>query len=100
MPLFIAALLGGLLNIAGTLAGRVLVGLGISAITYTGLSTTLTWLQTESITALSGLPSTILGMIALMKVGQCISMIFSAVAVRMVLDGLTAGGSVTRWVKA
>ena len=36
MPAFIAALLGGLITVVGTMAGRVLVSLGIGVVTYVG----------------------------------------------------------------
>ena len=37
MPVFIAAIGGVLINLVGTLAGRVLIALGISVVTYTGV---------------------------------------------------------------
>lgn len=98
MPTLWAALLGGLINIAGTIAGKVLIALGISVITYTGLSTTTTWLLQQAVTSFQGLPAQVLGMLALMKVGSCMSMVASAIAVRMTLQGLT-GDSVKSWVK-
>jgi hypothetical protein len=97
MPLFIASLLGGLINIAGTIAGQVLIGLGISVVTYTGMSTTIDWLKSGAVAALSGLPAEAIGILGLMKVGVCISMVFSAIAVKMSLDGLTSG-TVKKWI--
>ena len=43
MPVFVAAIGGMLINLVGTLAGRVLVALGISVITYTGMSASIDW---------------------------------------------------------
>jgi hypothetical protein len=97
MPYFIAALLGGLYRIAGTLAGQVLIGLGISVFTYTGVSTTIDWLKSSAVAALVSLPPEVVGILGLMKVGTCISMVFSAMAARMALDGLTSG-TFKRWV--
>lgn len=96
MPILLASLLGGLINIAGTLAGRVLIGLGISAITYTGLGASLDWLRDSAIADLLSLPPEIVGMLAVMKVGSAISIITSAFAVRMTLNGFT-NGTVKRW---
>jgi hypothetical protein len=93
-----AALLGGLINIAGTLAGRVLIGLGISVITYTGLSSSLGWLKSSAVAAFSGLPAQVVGMLSLMKVGSCISMVVSAILVKAALDGL-ASDTMKRWTK-
>ena len=99
MPAFIAALLGGLVNIAGHLAGRVLLSLGIGAVTYTGLATSLDWLKAQAVGALQGLPSDLIGLIAFLKVGEAISIVVSALLVRMTLDGLSAGGAISKLVK-
>ena len=80
MPAILAALLGGLINIVGTMAGRVLVALGIGVVTYSGISATLNWLKTEAIQSVSGLPAEVIGFIAYMKVGVCINIIFSAMS--------------------
>jgi len=98
MPLFLASLLGGFINIAGTLVGRVLIGLGISAVTYTGLSTSLSWLSSSAVTQLLSLPPQVLGVLSLLKVGSAISLIMSATAAKLTLNGLT-GDTFRRWVK-
>lgn len=97
MPVFVAAFLGGLINIAGTIAGQVLIAVGISVVTYSGVSSTLDWLRDQAVASLTGLPSEMIGMIAYMGVGQCISIISSALVVRQTLSGLT-GGTIKRWV--
>lgn len=97
MPVFVAALLGGLINVAGTLVGRVLIALGFSAVTYTGLSTTLDFLKAAAFARLDTLPANILGLLGVLQVGTCISIMASAYVVRMTLAGLT-GGSLKRLV--
>lgn len=97
MPAFIAAILGGLISIVGTLAGRVLIALGISVVTYTGFSATLDYLKSQSISYLSALPPNIVGVLGLLKVGVVISIIMSAVTAKMVLSGLTSD-AVKKWV--
>lgn len=91
MPAFIAALLGGLINIAGSLVGRVLIALGMSVVTFTGLSTTLDWVKGQAVAALTGLPAEMLGLVGLLGVGEFISIIASALAARLLLNGLTDG---------
>jgi len=93
-----AALLGGLINIAGTLAGQVLIALGIGVITYTGVDTSIAWLKAGFVSSVSGLPAEAVGMLALMKVGSCVSMVISAILVKMTLSGLTSG-TMKSWVK-
>lgn len=99
MPAFVAMLLGGLIEICGSIAGRVLVSLGFGFVTYTGVSTTLTWLKAQAVAAATGLPADVLGLLAVMKVGEAISIVFSALLVRLLLNGLSAGGSISRLVR-
>ncbi|KRB35538.1 DUF2523 domain-containing protein [Acidovorax sp. Root70] len=100
MPAFIAALMGALINIAGTLVGRVLIALGMSVVTFTGVSTTLTWAKSNAVSALSALPVEVVGMLSAMGVGEFLSILLSALTARMALQGLTggAGGSIKRLV--
>lgn len=92
MPIFVAALLGGLVNIAATLAGRVLIALGVGFVTYTGLSTSLDFFKNQAVQSLAGLPVEMISLIAFMGVGEAISIIVSALAIKMTLAGLTGGG--------
>lgn len=99
MPVFLASLWGGLLNIAGTLAGQVLIGLGVSVVTFTGVNTTLGWAKTQMLNAIQGLPAEVIGMLSAMGAGVFISIVTSAITVRMTLDGLSAAGSIKKFVK-
>lgn len=97
MPMFVAAIGGMLINLVGTLAGRILLALGISVVTYTGVSTSLDWMKAGAISAFGGLPAEMVSLIAFMKVGVCISIITSAIAARAVVNGLT-GDTFKKWV--
>lgn len=97
MPVFVAAIGGMLINLVATLAGRALIALGIGVVTYTGMSISLDWMKGQALSALSGLPSDVIGLIAYMKVGVCISIITSAIAARVLIDGL-GGDSFKKWV--
>lgn len=97
MPIFIAAIGGMLINIVGTLAGRVLIGLGIGVITYTGMNTTMEFLKTGALGAFSGMGPEVVNLISFLKVGVCISIITSAIATRVLINGLT-GDTFKRWV--
>lgn len=90
MPLFVAAIGGMLINLVGTLVGRVLVALGLSVITYTGVNATLEALKAQAVQSFTALPPEVLGMLGMMRVGQCVSIITSAIAARLLLDGLTS----------
>jgi hypothetical protein len=93
-------LLGGLINIAGTLAGRVLLSLGFAAVTYSGVSLLLGSLKTQAVSAFSALPVNTVNLLAFMKVGQVVSIITSALVVRATLNGLKAGGGISKLVKS
>lgn len=97
MPVFIAAIGGMLINIAGSLVGQVLISLGIAAVTYTGVDTVLSTLKTNALQALTGLPADLVGLLSYMQVGVAISIVSSAIAVRMGINGMT--GAVTRFRK-
>lgn len=91
MP-WIAAIFGNmLLAIAGSIAAQILVGLGVGVVTYLGVDTAIGWLKTGAVSALLGLPPEIVGMLSLMKVGSCVSMVFSALVIRISLSGIASG---------
>lgn len=91
-------LLGGLIAIAPTLIGKILLALGIGVASYAGMDTALGWLKTQAVTSLLGLPPQVVGMLALMRVGSCISMVFSAILIKLALDGMTSG-VLKKWTK-
>jgi hypothetical protein len=91
MPVFIASLVGALVQAAGTLVGRVLLSLGIGYVSYTGIDTSLAWLRQTIAAQWSGLPSQTLAVASAMQLGSGVSVIMSAFAARLVLEGLTSG---------
>lgn len=97
MPVFIAAIGGMLINIAGSAVAQVLIALGLAVVTYTGVDTVLSTLKAQTLQAFSGLPADLVALLSFLKVGVAISIITSAVAVRMGLQGMT--GAVKRFRK-
>ena len=91
MPIFLAALLGGLISAAGTLVGRVLVSLGIGYVAFQGIDASMIWAKAQFLAGMSGLPAAAVGLAGTMKVGVCVSMLLSALAARLTLMGLTSG---------
>lgn len=90
--------IGALVQAAGYVVGRALLALGISVVTYTGLATSIGWLQTGAIAAIFLLPPNVVALLSLLKVGVCINMVCSAILARFVLGGLD-GDKVKQWVK-
>ncbi len=101
MPLFLAALLGGLSQAAGSLVGRVLVSLGVGYVTFSGINTLMTGVRTYAISQINSLPADAIILAGHMRVGVALSMIFSALVMRLALNGLTslASGSITKIVQ-
>lgn len=97
MPVFVAWIGTMLLNIAGSVALQILTSLGIGVVTYTGVNASLDWLKGEISSSAGGLPAEVLGMMATMKVGSALSVVFSAMVARQVINGMTSD-AVKRWV--
>jgi hypothetical protein len=97
MPLFLAALLGGLVQAASSIVGRVLIALGIGYVSYTGINALLGWTKSQVVSYLVGAPGTVVAIMGLLKIDVAVSIIFSALAARLVLQGLTSD-KVTRMV--
>ena len=91
MPLFLASLLGGLISVAGTLAGRALIALGFGMVSYTGITVALAAFKTDIISHFAGLSASTINVLGMLKVDVAISILFSALAARLVLQGLTSG---------
>lgn len=98
MPVILASLLGGLIQLSGSLVGRVLIALGISYVTYTGISIGLDAIKEAVWNNLAGVPAELVGLLAIAKIDVCINIIFSAVTARLALNGLTSGGKITKQV--
>lgn len=98
MPAFLAMLGGVLINITGSVVGQVLVSLGIGVVTYTGIDITLGWLKDEAVANIQLLDPAVVGMLGVLKVGQCISIVTSAMLARATVNGIQSG-SFKKWVK-
>jgi uncharacterized protein DUF2523 len=95
MPLVIAAITA-LATVIGQLAAKALVGLGIGAVTYVGVSQLLDVVLLDLQNALISLPVEVIGFIGVLNVDRLFSLVFSAMAARAALAGVTAAGSLSR----
>lgn len=98
MPYIVGILVGALLNVLGSAVGQVLVALGIGVATYAGLDVALGFMKTDFVGAINGLPPQLLALFGLMKIGECFSIISSAVVMKFSLNGMQ-NGSVKKWIK-
>jgi len=90
MPIFVAALIGGLIQAAVSMVGRVLIALGVGVVAYSGLTVLLSTLKAQVVSNLSS-ATAIMPYLSALKVDVAVSIIFSAVAARLVINGLTSG---------
>lgn len=91
MPALIAALLGGLAQIAGSLVGRVLLALGIHMIAYSGLDLVLDGLMSYSQQNFTGLPGGVVGVFGLLRIDEVASILSGAVITTMSISGIRNG---------
>ena len=97
MPAILAWFMGGLVSIAGTIVGKVLLSLGIGYAVYTGIDTSLVYLRDQFVAGMSGMPAMSVQLAGLLRLGQCVSVLLSALTVRLTIQSMT-GGSIKRMV--
>lgn len=90
MPLLMS-LLGGLLTIAGSMVGRVLLALGMSFVTFKGFDLTVSWLLNQIKAYMGGMPADVLSFLAWCWVDKAIGMVFSAYTAAIAVK--VAGGT-------
>ena len=96
MPVIVAIFWNALLAILGSVVARVVTSLGMGVVTYTGVSASMTFFRDLAIQHLSQLPPSVFGMLGVMKVGVCISMVISAIVMRFTLNGMSSD-TIKRW---
>lgn len=95
----IAALIGGLIQAAGSLVGRVMIALGIGLVSFSGFSSVLAAVKAKAFVFLGNAAAvaSISGYVGLFQVGTCINIIASAYVIRFTLMGLQ-GDTLKKWV--
>ena len=86
-----AAALGWLIEICGTLVGHVLIALGISYVSYKGIDAVIGASKAEFYSSLGALSQTTVGLLGVLKVDVCVNMVCSALIGRLTFAGMTSG---------
>lgn len=94
---FLPALLGGLLTIAASMVGRVLLALGLSFITYQGFDLAVDWLFNDIKTNIGAMPVEVASFLGYLWIDRALSMIFAAYTVALGIKML-GGSSITKLV--
>lgn len=96
MPAFIVWIAGAMGWVLKHLAARIVVMLGIQAVTVTGLSAFLLDLKEAAVTAYGQMPLTMIQVLGLLRIDQAALVIFAAFTARLTMG--FAQDSVTRIV--
>jgi hypothetical protein len=78
MPLLIAELLGAIGFCMASLVGRVLLSLGISFITFVGVTGLISTISSSVMSSMNGLSGDILGLAGYLWIDKGITVVFSA----------------------
>lgn len=90
LPAFVGSIGGVLLSLTAGFVGRTLAALGLSLVTYYGVSKALNFLKDMIISSLSGLPAEVVQLLGLAKVGTALTILFSCMFASMLLNGLNS----------
>jgi hypothetical protein len=95
---FLLSLLGGFVSsvVIKAMLVRAVVALGISAVTYTGISIGFSSLVSHVQNNMAGLPSSVLNFLTMCSVPASLSVVLSAYTAAIALKGLTSVGAVTK----
>jgi hypothetical protein len=96
MPL-ILALIGALVRAVGPLVAQVMLALGFSFVSYTGIDFAITEAKARALGALSANGALFLQFVGVFQIGTAINIICSAFIARTVLQGIV-GGKLTKMV--
>lgn len=96
MPLFWANIAGFLVGLAGSLVGKILLALGIGAVSYTGVSVVLATLRTYLTVSGSALGE-YYWVIETLQIPHAIEIMLSAVTFKWTMAGLSPNGAIWRW---
>ncbi len=98
MPWIIAILIRGLVLAGGSSVAQAMVAIGMGVVTYTGTRVVLNSYKAQAVAAFIGLGPDVVGLLGVLKVGQCISILFSALLIRATLNGLQSD-TIKRFMK-
>lgn len=93
---FIPALIGALAVAMASLVGRIIIALGISFVTFTGITIAITSLKTQAIASVNSLPSEVLSFLGFLWIDKAMTIIFSAIVASLAMKSI--GGSVKKMV--
>jgi len=95
LPIILPTLGGFLGLITANIVGRVLMALGVSFVTYTGLDTALDYVKGEVAGIYGQLPTLVIQVFSVLQLDTCLNISLSAIAARILVN-VAGGGEVTK----
>lgn len=96
MPFFVGLIWGGLVSILTSLVGRVLVALAITYVSYQGIDILIQSVKSSALASMGSM-GVLSGVVGMLKLGECLNVVISAVVAKYTIGGLTSG-AVTKMV--
>ena len=96
MPVIAGVIWGGLLNIVGTLVGRILLAIGLGVVSYVGFGSILDQITSVGRNSLVGLPPELKQILGLLRIGEVFTMYSSAVSIKMMYQHGLSNGTIKR----
>ena len=96
MPVIAGIIWGSLLNIVGTLVGRVFLAIGLGVVSYIGFGSILDQITSMGRSSLIGLPPELKQILGLLRIGEAFSMYSSAVSIKMIYQYGLSNGTIKR----
>ncbi|OBU86844.1 DUF2523 domain-containing protein [Chromobacterium subtsugae] len=94
MPVWLVPLLWGVVNaLLYSVIARIITALGIGAISFLGANAILSKVKSAIQSVATGLPADALNILGMSGLGIAFSIILSAFAIRMTLDGVDSAGN-------
>lgn len=89
---------GFITAVLASLVARILISMGVTVTTFTGLEYAMSAVKNRIEDAFTGLPVAVSQLIAMAEIDTAINIIFAAYVLRWTLRGM-AGGAWTTWIK-
>lgn len=93
-------LLNFILKLIEPVVSRVLGAIGFGMVTYSGINTLIETIQQHMVSKIGSLTANVHAILAMLGVGECITVLLSAVLIRAYLNGMSSAGTLLRsiWV--
>lgn len=85
------ALIGALVSVVGTFAGKALISLGIGYVAYKGIDVSIAYAKAQVFASLGGLSGVTLQLIGVLQIGTGVNILFSALVARLTFKGMVGG---------